>query len=241
MTSVGKVIHVGANVGGTKVGDQVLLFHNGAWTDHLNVKSSRSVTVSDSISSSVAATFPIHLSAWAIIQHFNKLKHGDTVLQASASTPVGKAVSALSKELGYNVLEPTEEELLSQTFTKSNRGKHKFIVSGLGGKLGGAAIKSLGQNGKMISFRGKYSSLMETGTIDVPVSSAIFRDAVVEGFDFVTWVKNHPEQVVQGLQRIEKLALEKKLPISPELFQLKDYQKAIKKVAEENSVTVLQW
>lgn len=240
LSSVGKVIGVGHNVRTAKVGDHAVIFHSGAWADKPIVSSSCLAVISKDIPSEHAATFPIHIAAWAMLQSFS-LKKGSIILQASPNTPVGASVSSIARHRGFEVLEPSEEELLNAAFMRNYRGAMENIVSGLGGKIGASVIRALGQNGKLISFKGKFSSLVEKGTVDIPMASTIFRGASVEGFDLYTWVNSNPTMLQQAASDIEKLLLENNFRLSPICFPLSKYQQAIQQLMETNGTVVIQW
>lgn len=243
LSSVGEVTKVGGQVKHRKVGDQVLLFKDGAWADKVNVATSQAVAVSKSVSPVAAALFPLHLTAWALLQSLH-LPPGASLFQAAPGTAVGASVAALAKARGISVLEPTAEELLDAAFVRSHRGRHRAVVSGLGGRYGAAAVRVLGQNGKLICFKGRFAPLLEVATVDIPVSSAIFQDAAVEGFDLATWLHSHAALLPQAVADIEALVSHTeaaRLP-SAATFPLKQYQTAIQTVAEQGgAAVVLQW
>lgn len=244
LSSVGEVTKVGAQVKHCKVGDQVLLFKDGAWTDKVNVASSQAVSVSKSVSPVTAALFPVHLTAWALLQSL-RLSPGASLFQAAPGTAVGTAVAALAKARGISVLEPTAEELLDATFVRSHRGRHRAVVSGLGGRFGATAVRVLGQNGKLICFKGRFTPLLGVATVDIPVSSAIFQDAAVEGFDLSAWLHSNAALLPQAIADIEALVSSNqeatRLPQAA-TFPLKQYQTAIQTAAEQsNAAVVLQW
>lgn len=242
MSSVGTVTRVGSNVKNAKAGDQALIFCPGAWNEAPIVSSSQAITISKSISPEIAATFPIHISAWAILHHFNILSTDGKILQASPNTPVGMSVSSMAKMKGLTVVEPTGEEMLKGEFVRLNRGKFQHIVSGLGGKTGLVAVKALGEKGKMISFKGKYTPLVEMGSIDIPVASAIFNDAVVEGFDLYTWIQQNPSLLPVAVKEVENMILSNSSSaLSSKNFALKQYQSGIEKVVNDNDTVVLTW
>lgn len=243
LSSVGEVTKVGGQVKHRKVGDQVLLFKDGAWADKVNVASSQAVSVSKSVSPVAAALFPVHLAAWALLQSLH-LPPGASLFQAAPGTAVGTSVAALAKARGISVLEPTAEELLDAAFVRSHRGRHRAVVSGLGGRYGAAAVRVLGQHGKLICFKGRFAPLLEVATVDIPVSSAIFQDAAVEGFDLATWIAGHAALLPQAVADVEALLSHAEAARLPPTvtFPLKQYQTAIQTAAEQGgAAVVLQW
>lgn len=95
-------------------------------------------------------------------------------------------------------------------------------------------LKVIADNGSLIVYNASYSPVSSTSPITIPVSSAIFHNIKVRGFDLFTWLRNDSASVKAAVAELAKL----KVPsIKGTTLPVTEYKKALETVASKKAVT----
>lgn len=143
-----------------------------------------------------------YISAWALLNDFKALKEGDLVVQSHGSSSIGKAVSLLGSEMGLKVFSPTSEQLFAPNFAEKVKelGKVELAIAGKGDRAVRSLIRILPHSGTLVLNSERSNSLSDLLNVAVPMSSLIFDDFHMAGFDFFFWAKNNRDLVVKAIE-----------------------------------------
>lgn len=209
-TGVGSVTAVGSGVSGVKVGDSVLAIGSGLWTDSVTLPASSVFKVSSSIPVEEAANLPAAVSAYIILKSV-PLSAGDSVLQSSADSAIDLGVSQVGKALGYNVTSTSDKPV-------------KLAVSSSTGKAAHTLIKSLAHGGVLVSYNGVKDS--EDG-VAAPVSSSIFDDVSISGFDLGTYAASNSSGISEAVTAVCGLYDSKKITLKSKVYPQAEFASAV--------------
>jgi NADPH:quinone reductase-like Zn-dependent oxidoreductase len=103
--AAGEVHAVGANVKGFKPGDRIMARSRGCFAEYVLVDPGLATPIPAGFSWEKAAAIPIsYVTAWEALIQFGRLKAGETLLIAGASSGVGVCSIQLGKVLGAKVI-----------------------------------------------------------------------------------------------------------------------------------------
>jgi NADPH:quinone reductase-like Zn-dependent oxidoreductase len=211
----------------------VLVSDAPCWSNSISVSKKNIHKLETNLSVEEAAALPALLSAWAIYKQIGNLQSGDSVIQTDSETALGQAFSQLMKAHNVNVISVSQKELADVSKFQTDMKTHKNIkaaIVGSSGKFLHALMKVISANGDLICYQGTYQSLENTSGIDIPIGRAIFQGVKIRGFDYANWFKNNSSEWENGLKEISKLLKEKKITVKVNMFDPKDYSKAIQEV-----------
>jgi len=241
--AVGKVIAVPSSVSDFHLNDSVLVIGQGLWTDEAIVSTS-GVTKVPSLQPDEAAVLPSYISAWAILHNFITLKAGDTVVQATGSSAIGKAITAIGKALNLKVVSLSDAELNDPATSKKLEalGPIPLTVAGQSGKLISILSKATASNGVVVTYNGVYESISTTTPVSVAISHLIFRNVSIQGFDLLSWVQSSSSEYKAAVQSVLALQSEKKIVLKPSLvYSQSDYLSGIEAVLKTGDAAVLKY
>lgn len=101
----GEVVALGEGVAGFKPGDRVMFRANGSFSEYVAVLAEQTVILPERLSWEQGAAVPlVFVTAYESIRKFGKLKKGNWLLVAGASSGVGVACIQAAKYLGAKVI-----------------------------------------------------------------------------------------------------------------------------------------
>lgn len=149
----GVVEAVGEGVTGFKAGDRVMGRARGSFAESVMMLAEQAVIVPERLSFEQAASLPtVGVTAWEILCQYGRLKSGETLLVAGASSGVGTVCVQFGKLLGAKVLgtSGSAEKLAKLTTLGLDVGIHareKFcgkVLEATGGKGANLAVNLIG-------------------------------------------------------------------------------------------------
>jgi NADPH:quinone reductase-like Zn-dependent oxidoreductase len=103
--AAGEVHVIGEGVSDLKVGDRVMVRSRGCFAEYVLIDPALATPIPDHLSWEQAAAIPIsYVTAWEAIVQYGRLKAGEWLLIAGASSGVGVASIQLGKVLGAHVI-----------------------------------------------------------------------------------------------------------------------------------------
>ena len=106
------------------------------------------------------------------------------------------------------------------------------------GRLLNNIFKSVKKGGSVAIYNGVSQS--NVGTVDAPVSSAIFHDVRINGFDYSSWAANDKAGFSSAVSNVAKLIEEKKVSLTATVLPLSEHHKAVDAVAKSGSFVVFK-
>lgn len=210
---------------GLKPGRRVAVLNarGGNWAEQAVVHVTQLVPLADDLPDEQAAAFFVNpASALVMVRYVLNVPRGAWLLQTAAGSTLGRMVIRLGKQGGFrtiNVVRRREQvgELLNLggdaaicTADESVEEKVKQLTNGagvgfaldaVGGSTGTAALKALGQGGRMLV----YGTLSEE-PIEIHPRVLMVGQKRVEGFWLSEWVKGQSKLKMLGLFRqVQKL------------------------------------
>lgn len=239
-TAIGTVDTTGSDINGFTKGDFVFLTTSGTWSDSVTVNSD-SVFKIPQASVEEAALIPTLTSAWAILNNFATLKPGDNVLQITANSAIGLAISAIGKDLGINIINANPNDIHSPEFLSKTKSLNiKLAISGTPGAPTSDLARHLIKNGVIVYYNNEIAPFHADETLSLSLTSLIFENKSLVGFDFSTWVKFNPANFKKGLSYVTTVLNSKKIVLKPKVYKQSEYLNAIKSVQETSALAVLK-
>jgi NADPH:quinone reductase len=103
--AAGEIEALGAGVTGFKPGDRIMVRSRGCFAEYVLVDPGLATAVPHDLSWEHAAAIPIsYVTAWEALVQYGRLKQGETLLIAGASSGVGVASLQLGKVMGARVI-----------------------------------------------------------------------------------------------------------------------------------------
>lgn len=241
--AVGKVVAVPSN--GSQefyLNDSVLVIGQGLWTDEAIVSASGAVKV-HALQPDEAALLPSYISAWAILHNYVTLKAGDTIVQTTGNSAIGKAITAVGKALNLKVLSLSDSELNDPEISRKleGLGSISLTVTGQSGKVISLLSKVTASNGVVVTYNGVYESFVTTTAVSVAISHLIFRNVSIQGFELLPWVQSSPSEYKAAAHSVLSLLSEKKIVLKPSLvYPQSDYLSGIEAVFKTGDTAVLK-
>ncbi len=207
----GVVEEVGANVGGVKRGDLVILPHHiGTWREALAVKTQDVVVVPSGIDPVQASMLKINpLTAWRLLHGYVPLQKGDWLIQNAANSAAGRAVIQISHELGYrtvnlvrrpeviddlrqaggDVVLLDDDNVRDEVRKATGAEPIRLGLNCVGGESALRVANVLAYGGTMVTF-----GSMSLQPLKVPVGLLIFKDLRLRGI----WINRWYDDATQG-------------------------------------------
>ena len=178
------VVHaVGAGVDGVTRGDRLMARARGCFAEYVAVDAALTTPIPERLSWEQAAAIPIsYVTAWEALKQFGRLKAGEWVLIAGASSGVGVASLQLAKVLGARVIgvsgsaakleklramgldvgiRARGEDFSAQALEATGGRGVDVAVNLVGGTVFGACQRSLGDFGRL-AVVGYVDGVMKT-------------------------------------------------------------------------------
>eukprot|EP00039_Didymoeca_costata_P004064 m.71150 g.71150 ORF g.71150 m.71150 type:complete len:357 (-) comp12215_c0_seq4:2536-3606(-) len=245
----GRVVNIGEGVRVLKPGDRVIPSRSclGTWRTHLVGSEDDLLRVPSDIPSVLAATMSVNpCTALRMLEDFETLKEGDTIIQNGSNSGVGQAVIQIARTKGVNSvcivrdredLAETEEYLtklgaslvLSESQATSPDGremikamkKPSLGLNCVGGRSALTVMRNLANHGTMVTYGG-----MSRKPLTVPTGSLIFNDIKVVGFWMTRWNEMHDRmEREEMLSTIADLIRTGNLELKVETNRIEDFSR----------------
>ncbi|XP_056141803.1 enoyl-[acyl-carrier-protein] reductase, mitochondrial isoform X2 [Lampris incognitus] len=211
---VAKVVEVGSQVQSLKTGDWVIPRDAGLgmWRTVAVFSEKDLISVPNDIPLLSAASLGVNpCTAFRMLNDFEDLKPGDSVIQNAANSGVGQAVIQIAASRGINTINVVRDRpeftqlsdrlkamgashVIKETTLRQPEMKElfktcprpKLALNGVGGKSATELLRHLEIGRTMVTYGG-----MAKQPVTVPVSSLIFKDVKVRGFWVTQWKRDH--------------------------------------------------
>lgn len=210
----GEVVKVGSHVQKFRVGDWVIPGTNawGTWRSHA-IESERNLRkIANDLNPPMAATISVNpCTAYRMLQDFEPLKEGDSVIQNAANSAVGQHVIQIARHMGLRTVNIvrnregidklkeelvqigadyvlTEEELRSTKIFGSQVPPPKLALNCVGGKSVIGLIKVMADNGTVVTYGG-----MSRQPQAIPAGAYIFKNLKFLGYWMTRWNWQHKD------------------------------------------------
>ena len=241
---VGVICELGAKVSSLKVGMRVRIPEAlGTWQSYIVADESELWPLPSNIPvEQLTQAFINPSTALRLLNDFVPLKSGDWVIQNAANSCVGQCVIQIARIYGYktiNIVRNLDQadylkrlgadcvislEQLSDVREWTNGEYPKLALNSVGGTSALQLIKSLAENGTMVTF-----GAMTGEPIRFPTRELIFKNIQLRGFWMDAWSRLRPTLEVKNcLQQVFNLMQTKKLilPVA-ETYPLEQWEKAL--------------
>jgi len=247
---IGVICEVGSKVSSLKVGMRVRIPEAlGTWQSYIVADESELWPLPSNIPvDQLTQAFINPPTALRLLNDFVPLKSGDWVIQNAANSCVGQCVIQIAKMYGYKTInivrDLTQAEYLKglgadcvitleqlSDVREWTKGEYpKLALNSVGGTSALRLIKSLAENGTMVTF-----GAMTGEAIRFPTRELIFKNIQLRGFWMDAWSRLRPALEVKNcLQQVFNLMQTKKLVLPlGETYPLEQWQNAL--VASQQS------
>lgn len=187
-------------------------------------------------------------TALRLLEDFETLKSGDTLLVNGATGSVGQCLVQMANARGIKTIsvlrsrakfEDAVDHLknigsyiaVSEDYTKGAAFKNlisdlpapKLALNAVGGTAATELIRHLGENGTLVTYGG-----MSRKPIQVPTSSLIFKNVNMRGFWLTKWVeKNGAEAAENMLKQIIQMEEQNQLKMFLETWNFDKFESAL--------------
>lgn len=145
----GEVYAVGEGVSGFKVGDRVMGRARGFFAEHVAMVVEQAVPIPDRLSWEQAAAVPtVFVTAYEILCQFGKLKAGEWLLVAGASSGVGVACIQAGKYIGAKVIATSRS---AEKLAKLKTLGLDVGIEARGGNFAGEVMQATGGKGASLA------------------------------------------------------------------------------------------
>ncbi|TKC88843.1 alcohol dehydrogenase [Trinickia terrae] len=241
---VGRVLQVGANVSGVKVGDRVLPpLYALTWRERLTIPAKGLFALPANVDPRQLAMLRINPpTAVLLLERFVDLKEGDWVVQNAANSGIGRTVIALAKkrglrtinfvrrpelvdeleEAGGDVVLVDEPGAVDKAKAAVGAGNVRLAIDGLSGSAAARLIEVLSQNGTLVSYAFTSGELVTpVKVVDLHLRGIVVRGIYIDLPEYLPYIadaiKASAELMTSG---------ELDLPVAA-VYPLADYQQAI--------------
>ena len=205
-----------------KANEKVFVTGPGAFADELTVDMSNVIPLTVTKTAEEMASIPAILTAWALLHEFKSLKPSDVVVQTNGQTAVGQAVSQIAKIKGFNVVNVTEKSVAD--FKPSGEVSLCLCNSSAMSK---PLLKLMGADGAFVAYSDTVEPISAIHSVDIPVTSAIFKKVKVFGFHLNTWKELDPAKFRNAVAEVASLIETGKVNIPSKKYKLSDYANAL--------------
>lgn len=246
----GEIVEVGSEVTGLAVGDRVLASIGlGAFADEVVIAAAAATKVPDSVTDGQAATVAqSYCTAVFTLERRAGLAAGETVLVLGAGGGVGLATIDVATALGATVIAAassaakrdlalaagatavidTTSESLKDRARELSGGGVDIAVDPIGGELCDAALRALGDGGRLaiVGFA--------SGTIpSLPANQVLLRNRSVVGVDWGAWAMRNPVENAALLATVlDRVADGTFTPVEPTTYPLDNAATALRDLLE---------
>ena len=252
---VARIVHVGPKVTGLSAGDLVVPARAGigTWRASGVLNQVDVVKVDKKLNVDFAAQMTVNPATALKLIEESGLKKGDVLVQNAANGAVGRSVIQIAKALGIvtvNVVRdrPDAPELIEAlkklggdivlTDTDVAKigvkpylegvGEAKVAFDGVGGKLGMQVARLLGRNGELVV----YGAMGKQPTVDVPITSLLFKGLTVKGFWMTQWKEQASKEDEKKLYKtLSDLNIQGKLQLPAHTVSVKTSDDLVKAIA----------
>ncbi len=241
---VGIICEVGSKVSSLKVGMRVRIPETlGTWQSYVVAEESDLWPLPSNIPvEQLTQAFINPPTALRLLNDFVPLKSGDWVIQNAANSCVGQCVIQIARVYGYKTINVVRNlvqadylkhlgadcvitlEQLSDVREWTNGEYPKLALNSVGGSSALRLIKSLAENGTMVTF-----GAMTGEAIRFPTRELIFKNIQLRGFWMDAWSRLRPALEVKScLQQVFNLMQTKKLVVPVgETYPLEQWKNAL--------------
>ena len=195
---------------------------SGAFGEELATDASNVIPLTTQTTAEDLASIPAILTAWALLHEFKSLKPSDVVVQTNGQTAVGQAVSQIAKLKGINVVNVTEKTVAD--FKPSGEVALCLCNSSA---MSRPLLKLLGSDAAFVAYSDTVEPLSTLQSVDIPVTSAIFKKVKVFGFHLTTWKELEPVKFKNAVAEVASLIDAGKVNIPSKKYKLSDYASAL--------------
>lgn len=196
---VGKVVSFGADVGGVRTGDRVLVpMGSNAWSERVLISGKELFALPDHADPRQLAMLSVNPpTAALLLSEYVSLAAGDWIIQNAAASGVGRWVVALAKKRGYRTVnlvrrKETKAELVAagadEVFLEgpdtideiaefAAKREIWLALDGVGGKSTAILTRALAKAGTLVMCGGLSGEPGHTSGAEI-----IFKDIVIRGF-----------------------------------------------------------
>jgi len=246
----GELTEIGAEVDGWSIGDRVISSIGlGGFADEIVIDPARLLPLPDRLTFGQGATmFQSYATAWFTLTRRTSVAAGDWVGTLGAAGGVGLAMIDVARSLGastlaavssaerarlciergaHSVVDYSAEDLKTRVRELTDGGAD-VMIDPVGGPLADAALRSLGENGRLMVVG------FASGTIpDLPANQILLRNRQVIGVDWGAWalanVDENDALMAEVMEAIERGVLN---PIEPDEYPLADAGQALRDLLE---------
>jgi NADPH:quinone reductase-like Zn-dependent oxidoreductase len=228
-----------------KPGQRVIFTAMGVWQEYAIVNAKGLIPTPEHMTDEVACqAFVNPFTAYAMLAEA-QLEKGDWLLITAGASAFGKFVIQLCKQRGINtvctvrhkeqidflknlgateVINTEESELVGAVKTLTSGKGVNCCFDAVGGKLGGAAVDSLANNGLLLAF-----GLLSLRPTPVNTGGMIFKNLTIKGFWLSTWMTTQtPEKLGEVTKAVLTQLTSQELKADIEAtYKLEDIKKAI--------------
>lgn len=248
---VGEICEVGEDVKGIKLGMHVRVPEEaGTWQDYCVIEAKDVLGIPMGLPIEQAAQAFINPpTALRLLNDFVPLRAGDWIIQNAATSCVGRCVIQLAKIYGYNTINVVRDisqdaelkqlgatcvitlDQIKQVKDFTQGAMPKLALNSIGGDSALGLIKSLDENGTMVTF-----GAMTGDKVRFPTRELIFKNIQLRGFWMDRWMRLRPALEKKAcLQQIFTLLQSKKLILPVEAtYPLEQWQRALQHAKKGN-------
>lgn len=246
ISCIGSVAQIGSNVPNLSLNDKVYVVARGTWRTSIKFPV-ESVLKLPALSFDKMSQFSSSLIAHSLLHNFVRLKSGDTIVQSSGDSIIGKKVSELGSYFGYKVLSPSRSELGDERYLETLKQEHtvKLVLSpNCDDKLSRSFLRLLVNSGPAngyVLYNGDASAPNSLPPLQLPISYAVFNNISVYGFDYFSYFSTKPVDFQRTFSAVSDLYAAGVLDDSKagaQAFPLSDYQSALRSVQSGQAATL---
>ena len=250
----GKIIGIGKNVTGHKVGDSVMsIMKYGGYKSEVVVPSENTYKVPSNMPLDIAAGFPvIYGTAYSALVTSAKIKKGETCLILGATGGVGIAAVEIAKALGSKVIAcggsdsklksciskgadyviNYKEKILRNELTKLNIKEIDVVIDMIGGQYALDSVKSLKWNGRFVIVG------FASGNIpNIPANRLLLKNASAIGLYWGELAYREPNSIKKDFLKLEELYKKNLLkPNNHKTFKLENASEALQYLLERKNI-----
>ena len=249
MEVVGRVVEIGSEVTGRRIGDRV--FANlglGGFVSEVVVAVGRTMMLPEEITDGQAATFmQSYLTGWFALRERISVTAGQRLLVLGAGSGVGLAAVDIASSLGLRVFAAASSEekralalahgaeavIDSSTEDVKERAKElgdgavDVLYDPIGGELGTTCLRALGDDGAYLVIG------FVAGIPALPANQILLRNRRVVGVDWGGWaIRNNARNHELMAEVIAEIAAGRLHPVEPVAYALEDVSRALTDLAE---------
>ncbi len=217
---IGIVLETGPSVTKIEGGDKVIFPNQlGAWCNKRICESHHLIKIKNSFDINQGAMLAVNPpTAWRLLNDFIELKAGDWLIQNAANSAVGRFIIQFAKikgiktinivrresliqelkDLGADIVIVDREPLSKVVKNETDNASIKLGINAVGGLSAKEIAKSLGGNGKMVTY-----GAMSMQPVMIGNALLIFKNISFYGFWISAWFKHtNPDKIKAMFDKI---------------------------------------